>query len=114
MIAAQLPDGRTLKINFRYDRENLLLVGKNALATDRISCYIIEGPRDNETELAHGEAFCSIDDQFNKKTGRKIALQRAIAKFDRETQGALLQAYFSRHRSHVKPNQSTFTQGDSY
>jgi len=110
VIAAQLKNGKILKINFRHDRlvkEGTIRVGRDAKAHALTHCDIIEGPRQSENVVAAATACCSVNDQFAKETGRRIALQRAIAKFDRETQGALLHAYFSRHEASRKPKQST-------
>ena len=45
-----------------------------------------------------GEAWCSAEDQFNKETGRKIALTRALknAGFDKPARSLFWEAYFKK------------------
>jgi hypothetical protein len=45
--------------------------------------------------VAHGYAICSHRDQFNKNTGRKLALSRALSDvFTREERQLFWDAYF--------------------
>lgn len=48
--------------------------------------------------VAEGEAFCHVNDQFNKETGRKLALARALkeSELSQESRALIWQAYFSR------------------
>jgi len=41
-----------------------------------------------------GMTLCSPSDQFCRKTGRKIALQRALVEYSRETRAAFWQEYW--------------------
>lgn len=100
MIAAQTAAGEQLKICFKHEHlTNGLnfLVGRDARATARTECYILRGPKKQESVIATGVAFCSVLDQFNREAGRKVALTRAVALFDSDTRGRLWDAYLNRH-----------------
>ena len=52
------------------------------------------------TNLNYGIAKCGLKDNFNKETGRKIALARALRYFeDKEIRTAIWDAYF--HRDNI-------------
>ncbi|KKK50546.1 hypothetical protein LCGC14_3123920, partial [marine sediment metagenome] len=66
------------------------------LARARTTCYIY---RDNLKYLkADGTAWCSRKDQFNRNTGRKLALERALesAGFDKPKRTLFWEAYFKK------------------
>jgi len=43
--------------------------------------------------LSEGESFCSINDLFNRSTGRKKSMSRAIQNMDKETRTKLWNKY---------------------
>ena len=53
-------------------------------------CFI---SKDDKAEFM-GVAWCSTQDQFNKATGRKVALTRALKPFDKETRTRFWNAYW--------------------
>jgi len=48
----------------------------------------------DESGVGYGLTYCSRSDQFNKATGRKVALTRALKAFDKETRTRFWKAYF--------------------
>lgn len=69
--------GKRTQIN-RYERQDGTLGRLGALPFARaVTICVIED--DDRNELARGYAFCSRDDQFNKRVGREIAFGRALA-----------------------------------
>lgn len=58
---------------------------------------------ENKTEsdiIYFGKSYCSHEDNFNKNTGRKIALTRAISSAPRPVRKLIWDAYFAA-RGHV-------------
>lgn len=51
---------------------------------------------DKSYELFMGWAWCDPNDNFNRNTGRKIALKRALENFDRDVRKQLWEAYFEK------------------
>ena len=49
---------------------------KNGKHTGHTICVILR-----EGRMFHGECLCSLNDQFNKETGRKLSLERAEAEY---------------------------------
>jgi hypothetical protein len=45
-----------------------------------------------------GAARAAAQDQFNKKVGRRISLERALSSFQREERAAIWEAYWKAHR----------------
>jgi len=45
----------------------------------KTNCYILDS---EGKEVSVGEAFCSLQDIYNKAVGRKISLTRALSAFD--------------------------------
>jgi hypothetical protein len=90
-------------------------VGRDAWAGAETHCFLIEGPRENEKVIAEATAHCSVQDNFNKETGRALALRRAVYAvqpdnepvFDRDVQGLILSAYFNRARHRPKKEEPT-------
>lgn len=54
-----------------------------------------KGPVQN-LAFTFGSAFCSVEDNFNKAIGRKLALTRALegSKFSKEERTAIWETYF--------------------
>lgn len=46
--------------------------------------------------IGDGESNCHPSDNFCKETGRKIALERAVARLDRDTRREIWRLYFDR------------------
>lgn len=44
--------------------------------------------------VGYGITYCSIKDNFNKKTGRKISLARAVSKLDKWTRKEIWDSYW--------------------
>ena len=61
-------------------------------------CQLITVDGDNEIVFAQGESSCHPKDNFNKETGRKVALQKALAKtpFDKNQRRQVWNNYFAR------------------
>lgn len=55
-------------------------------------CEVLNG----STSIGNGESYCHPSDNFCKETGRKIALERAVARLDRETRREIWRLYFDR------------------
>jgi hypothetical protein len=52
--------------------------------------------KDNPCTIGQGSAFCDPRDQFNKETGRKIALTRAVQNLDKNERKIIWTGYFNR------------------
>jgi len=50
------------------------------------------------TQMAYGKARCSLEDQYNKETGRKISLARALkdGKYDSDQRTKIWEAYWTK------------------
>ncbi len=90
-------DGEEFKIAFRYER----------LAGQRLTVCLILRPTEVQRDgvkktvdeiAAVGEARCSALDEFkfNRETGRKLALERALARFPKAHRKLFWDAYLSR------------------
>lgn len=77
-------------VKFSHSNDNWLSSGRRLTA-----CFVITP---NKTHI--GNAFCSHNDQYNKNTGRKIALARAIKTAPRSVRKLIWDAYFET-RGHV-------------
>lgn len=57
----------------------------------------------NETE-SHGQAFCSVSDRFDKETGRKVSLARALeaSGVDKDTRTEVWNRYFLREMTNTE------------
>ena len=73
MIRVELP-GRTIGLSFKHL--------SSEAAAEYIShctwCTIYDIKGEDAIELSWGNASCSVLDNFNKATGRKLALERAM------------------------------------
>lgn len=83
------------KVRFKYidgaypdNPTNNAIITKTTLA-----CISLLG---NGIEESHGYAFCSHLDRFNRETGRKVALTRALQSLPREIRKKFWEAYFNR------------------
>ena len=85
---------RTYDIRFMYDT----MPNGTVQTTCTISCVnpkIQRGP-ERFHEIARGVAHQSVKDTFNKDTGRKVALARAVQTFPKASRKAAWQAYLNR------------------
>lgn len=106
MIRA-LINGEEWSINFRHLRiapgsPNYIIVGRDARARAATLCEIRRGERGRFVD-SFAQAFCSVDDNFSRETGRRLALSRAITRYDLGTQVALTEAYEKRKPTSNKP-----------
>lgn len=116
MIRTQLTDGREVKILFQHDQgcehehEH-----DNGLSYDvsrgHTVCWLMTGPRETEQEIGKGIAYCSVEDNFCRETGRRFSLARAIenANLGREDAGRVLASYYRRPRTSGKSTTSETT-----
>jgi hypothetical protein len=119
MLSTLTEDGRLLKIVFKHTQFLEKITDpegqewfipspqpipdtNRAYARALTNCFIYEGPRENEVKVAEGFSYCSVADNFDKETGRQIALNRALSTFNKADRGALLQTYYSRPRNSGK------------
>lgn len=80
MFQVTLEHGKTYKVEFDYEREK-----------GETHCSVLY---ENDRQKAHGIAKCSSKDQFNKNTGRKVALTNAIKSFRKEARQQFWEGYF--------------------
>ena len=85
MIKTEI-DKKEVEIKFRYKVHNGI-----SLRTGFTICKLYL----NGKYMGFGWASCSDKDQFNKNTGRKVALSRALRSFDREFRKKVWRAYFN-------------------
>jgi hypothetical protein len=85
-------DDDEFKVEFRYLKYEFLEKIKIATVCDIREVGYYNG---RSIALAAGIAVCSPQDQFNKNTGRKLALSRALSDmFSREERQLFWDAYF--------------------
>lgn len=53
----------------------------------------------NSEDILLGYSYCNPVDQFNRQTGRKLALTRAIEELPREERAEVWRAYFGTGRT---------------
>lgn len=58
-----------------------------------VLCLVIEP--ETKKILADGYSKCAVTDNFNKNTGRKIAMARAMQEFERPEREKFWNAYFA-------------------
>jgi hypothetical protein len=77
-------DGKQFRVRFVHEQElpepgkHLRVIGKQSLYKGFTTCLIEEklGPK-AWTLVSQGEAWCSVQDQFSRATGRKYSTARA-------------------------------------
>lgn len=52
-------------------------------------CFVTK----NDVEISLGEAYCSVNDNFERSVGRKIAFSRAVSGLERELRTSLWQEF---------------------
>lgn len=67
----------------------------------RVTCQLVEQP--DGKVIMHGKAECHPKDNFCKETGRKLALARAIAGFNKAERTAVWAVYRGRFANKVSP-----------
>lgn len=73
--------GKYLFEFFYYVYDSPLQVGHDAWATHETVCIMTH--EDDEDDMGvEGNAFCSINDEYDVVTGEKIALERLLGKID--------------------------------
>ena len=80
MFQTGLKYGSARKVEFSYERE-----------ARKTHCTILD---ESDNVVSHGVAKCSVKDQFNKNTGRKVALTHALELFGKWERGQVWNAYF--------------------
>lgn len=55
-------------------------------------CYLVQ----DESTVSTGVARCAAGDQFCRQRGRKIALARALSRFDKDIRKRVWEAYFAK------------------
>jgi hypothetical protein len=84
-----------MKVYFKhYPEEEGLLKVTDTLAIPykgKTACFVEEDKTDEQ--LLYGEAFCSVNDIFDKARGRKVSLARAIEGLDKKKRTAFWKAY---------------------
>jgi len=80
-----------------FRKEWIGLREMNALTECLVEDHTIDPPR-----VLEGEAYCSRLDNFNKETGRKLSLKRAIAKFPKTIRREIWNAYLNRTKQQEK------------
>lgn len=78
MFVNTLPGGREVKTSFGHTQKfQIVYLGEDCSKERYVrgwtDCYLIV-----KNKVFTGRAYCSIDDQFNKGTGRTLALTRAL------------------------------------
>lgn len=77
----ELNDG--MRVGFRHYTKPFWNYETNKEQNGYTLCYISGIDEDNEViDYALGMAHCSINDQFNRAIGRKVALADALKEFD--------------------------------
>ena len=97
-------DGHSFRIRFRHEHpDGFIFAGDTRHGKVRAltSCFIEGQEMDRWAAVAQGEARCSLDDRFQKETGRKLALQRAVAHFPQVLRGTIWDAYLSRKERRI-------------
>lgn len=104
MIFAKV-DGKTVGLQFRHARVKTIINGVESMAYVT-HCGVYHVPPDDETgpptKICYGVSKCSPQDQFNRETGRKIALTRALLQgvhefaLSKEKREVIWKAYFDR------------------
>lgn len=78
-------NGKNYLVKFQYETTSV------GIST---SAKIIKVPfEENSIPVGIGVAYCSLNDQFNKNTGRKLALARAISPLPRLLRAVIWEAY---------------------
>lgn len=118
-IQAKLSDGREVRVLFKHVKLNVpavesrviegVVIGKVKVFDRFTECVVVTGPKEAETVLGWGQAWKSVEDQFNRAIGREFALKRALQNqdFDRASRGAILAAYYSRNKQPEKSEKTT-------
>ena len=52
-------------------------------------CFVTK----NDVEISVGEAYCSVNDNFERSVGRKVSFARAVAGLEKEVRTSLWQEY---------------------
>ena len=78
-------DGRSFRVHFRYSEVEVELFR----GCRKTTCVIEEADK----TVFRGTAICSRKDQFRKSIGRKHALTRALAGFNREDRSVFWSVY---------------------
>jgi hypothetical protein len=94
-----IADGKHFAAHFRHTNEN----GRwSTFATVHVGpCYLKARPCETEPSVT-GVAHCAPQDGFNKSTGRKIALARALKDVPRDTRRQLWASYFEHFKKPVE------------
>lgn len=98
-------EGTEYRILFRHDPHTWLQGPKKYHRRRGTVCLIQTRGRSEMGDpgkwltVGSGAALCSLQDQFVKETGRRIALVRAVSKVDNmKAAGAALACYYGRKR----------------
>ena len=86
---SMLPEKERPKLCFKKKQE----------LKDKISdITVCEIYKEDETWLIQKYIFCSTQDIFNKETGRKLSLTKALQPFNRRFRTAVWKTYFNRKK----------------
>jgi hypothetical protein len=69
------------------------VVFKHGEKKDYTECYIIN---ESGVIVSTGASYCSRSDEFCRRIGRKLSLERALRSFDRPVRTKLWDAYFAK------------------
>ena len=93
MFHVTLPEGN-IAFSFQHIRGTNFEVRPGKLVTDITKCdFLLDG------KAFSGLAACAAGDKFEKETGRKVALKRAMqdAKLSRDSRTMIWGRYLNRH-----------------
>ncbi len=96
--------GAEYKIVFGYEDSGGITWGGRTTSHRSITCELIDAEGKG---AALGVAACHPKDNFCRETGRKLALTRAIAGFDKAHRAAIWAVYLHRGDSVFRPEERT-------
>ncbi len=91
MLKMTLTNSTRIGISFHHDRDENVTTCKLFFLNE-------DGSIDQIADSCRGYSYCHASDQFNKETGRKVSLERALddGRFTREERREVWQNYFRR------------------
>lgn len=97
-------NGEELALTFRHNRyDEPNFYGPNHLPISAVTYAWIygldsEGKMDRGDARAQGIALCSVQDNFCKESGRRVALAKAVSRWPRDVRKLIFAEYDGRRR----------------
>lgn len=91
MMRIKLDDGRELLLSWFHERYKEPMNG----ISGHTYCYLEKA--DTRKIISYGLTQCSVSDNYNKETGRKISLTRALSDLPKKDRATIWNAYLNRN-----------------